>query len=69
MITDPEENEDEDNEGDPNCGCANEEHLTRVLALRALEETRRNSLYYFTIVHCDFTLSRFLGSGKCFNVL
>ena len=39
-ITDPEEDEEEENEGDPDGGYANEERLTRVLALRALVETR-----------------------------
>ena len=45
-ITDPEEDEEEENEGDPDGGYANEEHLTRVLTLRAPVETRWNSLYH-----------------------
>lgn len=45
-ITDPEEDEEEENEGDPEGGYANEERLTRVLALRAPVETRWNSWYY-----------------------
>ena len=43
LITDPEENEEEENEGDPEGGYANEERLKRVLALRAPVETRWNS--------------------------
>ena len=43
---DPEEDEEEENEGDPEGGYANEERLTRVLALRAPVETRWNSWYY-----------------------
>ena len=45
-ITDPEEDEEEENEGNPEGGYANEERLTRVLALRAPVETRWNSWYY-----------------------
>ena len=47
-ITDPEEDKEEENEGDPEGGYANEERLTRVLALRARVETRWNSWYYMT---------------------
>ena len=43
---DPEEDEEEENEGDPEGGYANEERLTRVLPLRAPVETRWNSCYY-----------------------
>ena len=43
---DPEEDEEEENEGDPEGGYANEERLTRVLAFRAPVETRWNSWYY-----------------------
>ena len=35
-IIDPREDEEKENEGDPEGGYANEEHLMRVLALRAL---------------------------------
>ena len=45
-ITDPEEDEEEENEGDPESGHAIEERLTRVLALRAPVEMRWNSWYY-----------------------
>ena len=45
-ITDPEEDEEEENEADPEGEYANEEHLTRVLALRPLMEKRWNSWYY-----------------------
>ena len=38
-ITDPEEDEEEENEGDPDGGYANEVSLTRVLALRAPDGT------------------------------
>ena len=57
-ITDPEEDEEEENEGDPEAGYANEERLTRVLALRALVETRWNSLY-FMIERCGAILLTF----------
>ena len=46
LITDPEEDEEEENEGDPEGGYVNKERLTRVLALRAPVETRWNSWYY-----------------------
>ena len=65
MITDPEENQEEMNEGDAEGGYANKEHLTMVLPLKALEETRWNSMYCNTIVQCHLMLSRFLGSENC----
>ena len=40
VITDPKEDQEEKNEGDAEGGYANKEHLTRILPLRALEETR-----------------------------
>ena len=40
------EDEGGENEGDPEGRYANEEHLTRVLALRDPVETRWNSFYY-----------------------
>ena len=43
---DPEKDEEEENEGDPEGGYANEERLKRVLALRAPVEMRWNSWYY-----------------------
>ena len=46
LITNPEEDEEEENEGDPEDGYANEERLTRVLSLRAPVEMRWNSWYY-----------------------
>ena len=42
----PRRDEEEENEGDPEGGHANEERLTRVLALRAPVETGWNSWYY-----------------------
>ena len=54
-ITDPEEDEEEENEGDPQVGYTNEERLTRVLALRAPVEMRWNSWYYMT-ERCGDTL-------------
>ena len=45
-ITEPEEDEEEENVGDPEGGYANEERLTRVLALRAPVEMRWSSWYY-----------------------
>ena len=45
-ITDPKEDKEEENKGDPEGGYANEERLTRVLAFRAPVETRWNSWYY-----------------------
>ena len=40
LITDPVEDEEEENEGDPEGGYTNEELLTRVLTLRPPVETR-----------------------------
>ena len=57
-ITEPEEDEEEENEGDPEAGYAHEERLTRVLALRAPVETRWNSLY-FMIERCGAILLTF----------
>ena len=48
LITDPEDDEEEENEGDPEGGYANEKHLARLLALRDPVEARRNSWYYMT---------------------
>ena len=48
MITDPEENQEERNEGDAEGGYANKEHLTMVLPLKALEETRYNGFHLCT---------------------
>ena len=45
-ITDPEDDEEEENEGDPEGGYANEESLPRVLSLRVPIEMRWNSWYY-----------------------
>ena len=42
-ITNPKEDEEKENEGDPNGGYGNEERLTRALALRDPVETRWNS--------------------------
>ena len=64
-ITDPEEDQEERNEGDAEGGYANKEHLTMVLPLKALEETRWNSMYCNTIVQSHLMLSRFLGSENC----
>ena len=61
-ITEPEEDQEERNEGYAEGGYANKEHLTRVLPLRALEETRWNSLYCNTVVQSHLMLSPFLGS-------
>ena len=58
-ITEPEEDEEEENEGDPEAVYANEERLTRVLALRAPVETRWNSLY-FMIERCGAILLIFI---------
>ena len=61
-ITNPEEDQEERNEGDAEVGYANKEHLTVVLPIKALDETRRNSMYNNTIVQSHLMLSRFLGS-------
>lgn len=45
-ITDPEEDQAEENEGEPEAGYTNENRLTRVLALRSTVDTRWNSVYY-----------------------
>ena len=45
-ITDPKEDGEEENEGNPKGGYANEERLTRVLTLKASVETRSSSWYY-----------------------
>ena len=42
LITNPEEDEEEKNEGDPEGGYVNEEHLMRILAVRAAVETGWN---------------------------
>ena len=79
-ITDPEEDEEEENEGDPEGGYANEERLTRVLALRAPVETRWNSWYYmieryrrhsviFTSVQCHLHVSIRLFGTPCITQL
>ena len=68
-ITDLEEDQEERNEGDAEGGYANKEHLTMVLPLKALEETRWNSMYCNTIVQSHLILSRFLGSEEFSNLL
>ena len=68
-IVDLEEDQEERNKGDAEGGYANKEHLTIVLPLKALEETRWNSMYCNTIVQSHFMLSRFLGSEKFSNLL
>ena len=69
-ITDPEEDqEEESNERDAEGGYANKEHLTMVLPLKGLEETRWNSMYCNTIVQSHLMLSRFLGSEELSNLL
>ena len=69
MVTDPEEDQEERNEGDAEGGYANKEHLTMVLPVKGLEETRWNSMYCNTIVQFHLMLSRFLGSEEFFNLL
>ena len=69
IITNPEEDQEESNEGDAEGGYANKEHLTMVLSLKALEETRWNSMYCNTIVQSYLMLSRFLGSEEFSNLL
>ena len=59
-ITDPQEDQEERKEGNAEGGYANKEHLTRVLPLRALEETRWNSLYHNTIVQYHLIFRDFL---------
>ena len=68
-ITDPEEDQEGRNEGDADGGFANQEHLTMVLPLKALEGTRWNSMYCNTIVQSHLILSRFLGSEEFSNLL
>ena len=68
-IIDPEEDQEERNEGDAEGGYANKEYRIRILPLRALEETRWNSLYCKTIVQSHLVLSRCLGSEKVPNLL
>ena len=69
IIIDPEEDKEGQNEGDPEGGNLNEEHLTRDLPLRAAGETRWNCLYSNTIVQSDLMLSDFLGSETFANLL
>ena len=64
-ITDPEEDQEERNDGDAEGGYANKEHLTMVLALKGLEETRWKSMYCNTIIQSHLMLSQFLGSENC----
>lgn len=45
-ITDPEEDQAEENEGEPEPGYTNEKRLTRVLAMRSTVDSRWNSVYY-----------------------
>ena len=59
----------EKNEGDAEDEYGNKEHLTRAIPLRALEETRWNSLSYNTIVQSHLMLSEFLGSQEFSNLL
>ena len=56
-ITDPEEYQEERSKGDAEGGYANKEHLTMVLPLKALEETKWNSMYCNTIVQAHLMLS------------
>ena len=69
MITDPEEDQEERNEGDAEGGYVNKEHLTMVLPLKAQEKTRWNSMYCNIIVQSHLILSRFLGSEEFSNLL
>ena len=68
-ITDPEEDQEERNEGDAKGGYASKEDLAMVLTLKALEETRWNSMYCNTIVQSYLMLSRFRGSEELSNLL
>ena len=68
-ITDPEEGQEERNKGDAEGGYANKEHLTIVIPLKALEETRWNSLYCNAIVQSHLMLSQFLGSEEFSTLL
>ena len=68
-ITNAEEDREEKNEGDAEGLYANKEHLTRVLPLRALEETRWNLLHYNIMVQYHLMLSGFLGSEEFSNLL
>ena len=68
-ITYLEEYKEEKNEGDAESGYSNKEHLPSVLPLRVVEETRRNSLYYNTIVQSHLILSGFFGSEEFSNLL
>ena len=56
-ITDPEEDHEEKNKGNAKGRYANKEDLTMVLPLKALEETRWNSMYCNTIVQSYLMLS------------
>ena len=69
MITNPEENQEERNEGDAEGGYANKEHLTMVLPLKAVEGTRWNSMYCNTIVQSHLMPLRFLGFEEFSNIL
>ena len=68
-ITDPEEDQEERNEGDAEGGYDNKEHLIIVLPLKALEETRWNSMYCNTIVQSHLMLLQFLGFEQLSNLL
>ena len=68
-ITCLEEDQEERNESDAEGGYANKEHLTMVLPLKGLEETRWNSMYCNTIVQSHLMLSRFLGCEEFSNLL
>ena len=59
-VTKPEEEQEKKNDGDAGGRYANKGHQTRVLPLRALEETRWNSLYYNAIAQSHLLLSDFL---------
>ena len=68
-ITDPQEDQEERKEGNAEGGYANKEHLTMVLLLKGLEETRWSSMYCNTIVQSHLMLSRFLGAEEFSNLL
>ena len=68
-FTEPEEDQEERNEGDAEDGYANKEHVTMVVRLKALEETRWNSMYCNNIAQPHLMLSRFIGSEEFSNLL
>ena len=68
-ITDTKEDQEERNEGNAEGGYANKAHLTMVLPLKVLEETRWNSMYCNTIVQSHLMLSKSLGSEEFSNLM